>query len=153
MSQFYRIFARSEVLPAATEIEGAIAATGVPARCTWAAEGQTWYRGEVAVEDGEPFVLERWLAEEEGIRGELNSWAAYLETCENSPEHVALMERAIQARQLFTLSGPEGSADEALTERVCAALCRHLATVTQGFYQADGAGFFAADGTLLVREE
>ena len=41
---------------------------------------------------------------------------------------------------------------EGKIEQGCLALCRHLARETEGFYQVDGVGFFAADGTLLVRE-
>jgi hypothetical protein len=153
MSIFYRIFGSSDALPAARDVESCLAAAGAQACFAWMVEGEAWYHGEIAFAAGEPLVLERWLAEEEGIRGELNAWAAYLETCEHSPQQVALMERAIQARQLVTLCRPEDPDDETLVGRACAALCRHLAQATQGFYQADGAGFFAADGTLLVREE
>ncbi len=32
-------------------------------------------------------------------------------------------------------------------------ICRYLAHVTEGIYQIDGAGFFAADGRLLVSEQ
>jgi hypothetical protein len=39
-----------------------------------------------------------------------------------------------------------------LVERLCLTCCRHLAAVTDGVYQADHGGFFAADGTLLVPE-
>ena len=94
-----------------------------------------------------PLVLECFHADEEGIRAELNSWAAFLETCDG-PHHVRLMEKAIQTRQLFTLHDPT----EAGLDLACTTLCRHLATVTAGFYQIDGLGFFAADGTLLVEE-
>jgi hypothetical protein len=153
MSTFYRIFGSIDVIPAVRDVERCLAAAGVQARFSWETEGEAWYRAEIALAEPAPLVLERWLAEEEGIRGELNAWAAYLETCESSPEHVVLMERAIQTRQLFTLSRPEDQGDEAQAEHACAALCRHLAQATQGFYQADGAGFFAADGTLLVPEE
>jgi hypothetical protein len=90
--------------------------------------------------------LERYLAEEEGIRAELNSWAAWLETHENAPEHTHLMERMIQTAQLLTLHGGEGP------EQICIDLCRFLAGATAGVYQIDERGFFAADGTLLVVE-
>ena len=95
--------------------------------------------------DGAALQLERFLAEEEGIRAELNSWAAWLETRENAPEHVRLMERMIQTKQLFTLQSIEESAQ---AER----LCRFLAEITLGVYQIDVRGFFAADGVLLVPE-
>ena len=98
---------------------------------------------------GRPITVERFGADEEGIRAELNSWAAYLETHESSPHHLPLMERTIQSRQLFTVERPD---DEASSARLCEALCRHLAGQTGGFFQVDEQGFFAADGTLLVGE-
>ncbi len=113
-----------------------------------------WYRvfGSLDAEPswigkGGSILLERYSADEEGIRAELNSWAAYLETC-GGPHHVYLMERTIQARHLFTLHDP--TKDE--LDSGCVALCRHLAIETAGFYQIDAIGFFDADGTLLVAE-
>jgi hypothetical protein len=97
-------------------------------------------------------VVERWLADEEGIRAELNAWAAYLETCEYSPHHGPLMERCVQTGQLFVIRKPVDCADEARVGRVCDALCRRLAGMTGGFYQADGEGVYEADGEMLVRE-
>ena len=95
-----------------------------------------------------PLVLERYRADEEGIRAELNSWAAFLETCDG-PHHIPLMERTIQTRQLFTLHNPTGDVG---LDRECHRLCQLLARITAGFYQADSLGFFDADGTLLVEE-
>jgi hypothetical protein len=152
MALWYRIFGARDVLPAPAEVEAYLAGAGVHARIAWDGDEQGWYRAEIAAGECTPLVLERWLADEEGIRAELNTWAAFLETCDSSPHHAALMERAIQTRQLFTLRRPIDPADEALVERVCVALVRHLAAITGGFYQADGQGFFAAEGTLLVRE-
>src|SRR4051794_5583725 len=113
-----------------------------------------WYRvfgssdtPPAPVPAGGPLLLERFTSEEEGIRAELNSWAAHLETCDHSPHHVRLMERAIQTKQLFTLESPSDAPDPA-----CVDLCRRLATETAGFYQIDGVGFFDADGTLLVED-
>jgi hypothetical protein len=153
MSVWYRIFGSLDLVPAPVDVAACLAGQGMAAGIAWAADGEAWYRAEIATGEGEPLLLERWLAEEEGIRGELSTWAAYLETCEHSPHHVALMERAIQTRQLFTLCLPDDRGDEGLLIRACAALARHLAQATQGFYQIDGEGFFAADGTLLVSEE
>ena len=41
----------------------------------------------------------------------------------------------------------------AVTKGFGADVCRFLARATDGIYQIDGQGFFAADGTLLVTEE
>jgi hypothetical protein len=111
-----------------------------------------WYRifgsldAAPALAVAPPLALECFSADEEGVRAELNSWAAFLETCDG-PNAVPLMERAIQTRFLFTLHDPTGEFD-----RDCVALCRQLAHATAGFYQIDDVGFFDADGTLLVSE-
>ena len=112
-----------------------------------------WYRvfGSLDTSAGlgvsAPLLLECFRADEEGIRAELNSWAAILETCDG-PHHIPLMERTIQTKQLFTLHDPTDGA-----RLVCVSLCQHLAAVTAGFYQIDDIGFFDADGTLMVKEQ
>ena len=108
-----------------------------------------WFRAELVVA-GTTLELERFLSSEEGVRAELNSWAAHLEACGDGPEYVRLMERIIQTRQLFTVGRPDDAPD---LDGVCVALCRFLAEATDGVYQTDGRGFFGADGTLLVRDE
>jgi hypothetical protein len=152
MTLWYRVFGRSDALPAPTAIQHHLASLGLTVAARFAGDEEGWFRAELAFGDGSPLCLERFLADEEGIRAELNSWAAFLETCDYSPHSAALMERAIQTRQLFTLRKPIDQPDEVLLDRLCTALCRHLAGATDGFYQADGQGFFEADGNLLVHE-
>ncbi len=138
---WYRVFAALDTVPSPAGMEACLAGPGV--HCSFAADEAGWYRAELAGAAGSA-VIERFTADEEGIRAELNAWAGYLETKEAGPQQTALMERAIQARQLFTIETEE--------ERLGEALCRHLASVTDGFIQADERGFFAADGTLLVAD-
>jgi hypothetical protein len=138
---WYRIFAALDTVPSPAGIEACLGA-----RCSFDADETGWYRAELRCGE-ETISVERFLADEEGIRAELNAWAAYLETKEDSPHHLRLMERVIQARQLLTVEVPDDQG--ALGE----ALCRHLAAVTDGFFQADDRGFFAADGSLFVGEE
>jgi hypothetical protein len=152
MSLFYRVFAATDAVPAPAGIEGCLAGPGVDVAARFEEDEGGWYRAELTLGGGAPLLLERWLADEEGLRAELSSWAAYLETLDYSPNAAPLMERAIQARQLFTLRRPIDHPNEALLERACLALCRFLAMETAGFYQADDRGFFAADGAVLVQE-
>jgi hypothetical protein len=152
MARWYRIFASRDGAPELAGIEACLAGPGAGAQLSCSADASGWYRVDVVL-GSTSLVLERFLAEEEGIRGELNTWAAWLETCEDSPQHAALMEHTIQARQLFTLCRPSDGADEPLIERVCEMLAQHLAQASEGFYQVDDLGFFAADGTALVREQ
>jgi len=88
--------------------------------------------------------------DEEGIRAQLNSWAAWLETVESNPNHVWLMQHMISTRQLYTLC-PVGH-DRPEIAPLCVAACQFLASETGGVYQVDGEGFFAADGQFLIAE-
>jgi hypothetical protein len=115
-------------------------------------DGDGWYAARLTIKGIGSLWLERFLADEEGIRAELNSWAAWLETCESNPVHANLMERMIQTRELVTISSKASSGDPALVEPWCEELSRFLAAATGGIWQADGVGLLAADGTLLVEE-
>lgn len=144
MTPWYRIFGRTDQVPAPADIEACLTGAG-PFFSNVFADETGWYRAEIRTASGPTLVLERWLADEEGIRAELNSWAAFLETCEHSFHSRSLMEQVIQSRQLITLSA-EGD-----SHRLCTLLCQLLARTSDGFYQVDDEGFFSADGDLLVR--
>jgi hypothetical protein len=107
-----------------------------------------WFRAELVVTGAAPLELERFLSTEEGVRAELNSWAAHLETCGEGSQYILLMERMIQTKQMFTIGDPTGANSE-----LCMALCHYLAETIAGVYQIDGRGFFAADGSLLIEDE
>jgi hypothetical protein len=151
MDEWYRVFGRSDALPAPAAIEAHLAGLGLSVRAVFRHEGEQWFQAEITCGYGPPVYVERFLAEEEGVRNELNAWAAYLETCD-CPQHVALMERTIQSRQLFTLRQPSEHAEAEEVDRLCVELSRFLAQATDGFYQVDEAGFFAADGAQLATE-
>ncbi len=153
MSRWYRVFGAGEEQPAAAALLEHLRGLGVDAPPHVRGDDEGWTSAAVVLAEGvSPLVVECFLASEEGIRAELNGWAAWLETCDYSPNHVALMERVVQARQLYALRRPLDHADEVRLERVCEGVCRFLAGATGGVYQLDGEGFFAADGTLLLRE-
>jgi len=82
----------------------------------------------------------------------LNAHAADLETRDYSPNAGPLMRHVIQAQQLVTLRKPIDAPDEVALDRVLTEACRFLAARTDGVYQIDDLGWFAADGTLLVQE-
>jgi hypothetical protein len=145
---WYRVFGGSSRMPAPSDILAFLLRQDAAASGEFAADDSGWYQADVLI-DGRPLQMERYLADEQGIRAELNSWAAWLETREDAPEHLRLMERIIQTAQLFTLQCRDESAN---ADRVGVALCRYLAENTAGVYQIDGRGFFAADGRLLVSE-
>lgn len=144
-----RVFGSLDAVPDPAGMTGCLAGAGT---ISFVADETGWYRAEVVCGDGSPITMERYLAEEEGIRAELNSWAGYLETLDYSPNHTALMERTIQTRQLITIRKPIDHGNEALVDRLCVALAGHLAKVMEGFYQVDAKGFFTPEGELLVAE-
>lgn len=140
MRRWIRVFAASDAIPDAAGLAACLAGEALPA----ATEAPPWYRLELSRPDGPSVVLERWLADEEGMRGELNGWAGYLETFAPDSRAVVLMERTIQARQLITLQADD--------ETDGLRLARWLASLDGSFYHVEGGGFFAADGTMLLAE-
>jgi hypothetical protein len=146
---WYRIFGSTDGEPSPAAILDHLNGPGVAVSGKFHGDGD-WFGAELVVAGKTPLGLERFLASEEGIRAELNSWAAWLETCAPPAEQARLMERMIQARQLFTLQRPD---DAEAAGPVCEALCQYLARATDGMYQIDGRGLFAADGTLLAEEK
>lgn len=151
MGLWYRVFGRSDCEVTRDAIWCCLAEEGATVAADFTGDG-AWVRAEVRFAPSTPLHLERFTADEEGIRAELNAWAAFLETCDYEARHAELMERVVQTRQLFTLRRPIDAANEVLVERLCVSLCRLLAEQTDGVWQADDEGFFAANGTLLLQE-
>jgi hypothetical protein len=142
---WYRIFGTSDVEPEPAVLLQYLRERGIE-EGKFRGDEEGWFAAEFRIRGGGSIELNRFLSTEEGIRNELNTWAAWLETAEDNPNHVRLMQHMIGTRQLFTL---EVMADD---EVPVEDLCRFLAQATEGVYQVDGQGFFAADGTLLVQE-
>jgi len=145
---WYRIFGSRAEIPTEAAIREFLAGQCASVSGQFATDETGWYQADLQV-DGIRLQLERYRADESGIRAELNSWAAWLETREDVPAHAALMERMIQTTQMFTL---QSSSSIPQIDSVCVALCRFLAENTAGVYQVDGQGLFAADGRLLLAE-
>jgi len=153
MTLWYRVFGTSDVEPAPEAVLGHLQGLDAAVRANFSGDEQGWFRAELyLVPAAEPVHLDRYLAVKEGIRGELNAWAAWLETAEHSPHHRRLMQHMVSTTQLFTLPRPAGAEKDSPVDRLCTGLCRFLAATTAGVYQVDQQGFFTADGTLLVPE-
>jgi hypothetical protein len=157
MSQWFRVFARGATAVEPAALLEHLHGQGFAVAGHFRGDDRGWFRAELLIaDDAPPIVLERYLADEEGVRLELNSWAAWLEELEANTHALPLMERLIVTKEVFTLHQPSEDADDvedmAPAERLCLTCCRYLAAVTDGVYQADHHGFFAADGTLLVPE-
>jgi hypothetical protein len=149
---WYRVFALTEVEPQPEALRAFLQTLDRDARVQFHADHQGWFAADIQVPGEETGIrLERFLSTEEGIRGELNTWAAWLESQESNPHVGRLMQHMISTKQIFTLQEDPTCGDEAA--EVCTALCGFLARLTDGVYQADAQGFLDAEGLLLVPEE
>jgi hypothetical protein len=131
---WFRVFVPTEAMPQPAAIQALLG--GVPLDVKGDDLGWT------SIDAGE-LRMARYLTDEDDLRDELDAWAAVAESWGDA---AGLMGRIIATRQLITLHGPDGAA--AILEDVA----RRLATATDGFYHADGRGFFAADGSTLLGE-
>lgn len=145
---WYRVFGTSEQAPQPEELLQHLHQAGLPVTGHFRGDDQGWFRAKLVPEHAPPLTLNRYLATEEGIRADLNGWAAWLETVEHSP----LMQHMVSTLQLFTMRRPIDYPDDEFVERLGLTLCRFLAAATQGVYQIDNQGFFAADGELLLKD-
>jgi hypothetical protein len=163
MTMWFRIFGTNQVQPEpAAFLEHIRRETGYDIEGKFSADEQGWFRAELDMDHGMLLLtIDHYLAEEKGIRAELNTWAAWLETMEHDPNHGMLMQHMIRTSQVFTFQGPT-EAESVLPGTQCLYLeiCGFLARVTEGVYQADGDGlfgsgdgFYSADGALLLKEE
>jgi hypothetical protein len=141
---WYRVFARSaEPVPPAVVLADLVQG-GAPVQGHFQADEHGWYRCELATVP--PVAVECFRVFEEGVRPELQSWAAYLETLESSYSQ-EFMEAVNAAAQVFTAQLPDARAAELLKQ-----LCGNLARAADGVYQIDGEGFFWSNGALALGE-
>lgn len=148
-----RVFGRDDAHVTAAELVQHLHAAGLPVEPHFRGDDLGWTAGELRLPGlNTPVTLDRYLTAEDDIRDELNAHAAELETWDYSPTAAGLVEHVALTKQLVVLRRPVDAADEVALEKVLTAACRYLAARTGGVYQIDGQGWFAADGTLLVRE-
>jgi len=147
---WYRVFGRSEINPEPASLAEHLHAAGLLVEPHFKGDDLGWTSGELRLPTG-TVVLERYLTKQDDLRDDLNAYAAMLETRDDSPNNGMLMQHAIQTKQLITLCKSIDEADET-TERLLEATCRFLALATDGVYQIDDKGWFAASGELLLRE-
>lgn len=153
MGTWFRVFGTSDVqldLVALTETVQTLA----PGLYALFEDGERgWHRAEIQWPDGAmALVVERFWRDEEGIRDELQAWAAWVETCEDNPHHERLMQLLTSTQQVFTLRSVPEQHDAGGLDQVCQAICQYLARATEGVYQVDQQGFFDMNGTLLLPE-
>jgi hypothetical protein len=144
-----RVFASTESAPNPDELAERLGALGHVADAKAEADERGWFHIELATECG-AIAIDRYLADE-GIRDDLNTWAAWLEI--HAGAHAErLMQHTISTQQLIVvhLRRPDPPPEAAL-------LLHHVLTclsrAADGVYQIDGHGFFDECGTLLVAED
>lgn len=148
-----RVFSIKEVAPDPAKLLEHLQGQGFAVRGDFGGDALGWFRADLRLEgEAEPIPLHRYLATEEDLRDDLNSWAAWLETVDNNRQARRLMQQMIGAAQVFTFQlEPDLDEDEPPLQLALAA-CKYLAQETQGVYQVDHKGFYAPNGTLLVPE-
>jgi hypothetical protein len=150
---WYRVFGLDETEPSPAALAEHLHAAGLPVEPHFKGDDLGWTSGELRLPaGGTPVYLERYLAGTDEIRDDLNAHAAELETCTYSSNHGRLMQHAIQTKQLITLRKPIDAADEVMLDKVLEESCRFLAAATNGVYQVDGRGWYAASGEQLLQE-
>src|SRR5262245_22144762 len=148
-----RVFGRNDVTPDPAALLAHLQSVGLPAAGQFRGDDLGWTGGELIVQpSATPVYVERYLTATDDLRDDLSARAGWLETQDHEPRHRALMEHVIATRQLITIRRPLDHSDEVMLERLCITVCQWLAAQTDGIYQIDGEGFFAADGSLLMRE-
>lgn len=152
MGLWMRVFARSEGTPDPVLLAEKVAGWLPGATCHFQGDASGWFHLEIKPPKGGPIQVDRYHVEEEGIRRDLNTWAAWVETCDYCPDAPALMERIIQSRQFFTVMRSLDTPDETGTENLCSGLCQLLAANLDGMWQADNQGLKSASGDLLLQE-
>lgn len=145
MATWTRVFGSNEREPEGGAVLQHLHERGHEFQARFHGDDQGWFRLVLHTEDGIVNV-ERYLATEADVRQELNTWAAWLETRADNPHHLQLMSRIIASPQVVTIEAAESGSDLARD------LTQWLANLVEGVYQIDGAGFFAANGTMLVAE-
>jgi len=152
MPLWYRVFGRSPTPVEPAAVGDFLRSLNVPATAEFEPDHSEWVSAAIRLADATEIHVERFRAEEEGIRTELNTWAAFLETCDYSPNNVPLMEQMIQTSQLFTVRRPADVANEVAVEGLCCRIAGFLARTVDGVYQVDEEGFYDATGRLILPE-
>jgi hypothetical protein len=144
---WFRVFGTNDRTPEPAALLEQLQGLGVEVSAQFRGDDQGWFSAALIC-NGVGVVLDRFLVNEESLRSELNTWAAWLETVADNPNHGPLMQHVIGTKQLFTLEYPTNHAP-----MWPSFLCQFLAQATAGVYQVDRLGFFGADGTLLLPED
>lgn len=149
---WHRVFGGNQAEPAPAELLEHLHRQGFEVSGNFHGDDQGWFSAEIIRADGAaPVRIERYFSLEEGIRAELNSWGAWLETLTDGNQYAEpLMRQMVSTAQVFTLRQPVRISDVWRSTPLCWEACLFLAQATDGVFQIDGRGFFDSEGNLLV---
>lgn len=147
---WYRVFCRSthEVKP--DELLNQLSPHSVVGQ--FKGDDLGWTMAEFQFGKGTPVYADRYLTNEDSLRDDLNTWAAYLETLDYSDKRFELMEHVIQSQQLVTVRKPLDHANEVAVEEVCRTICQAIAAAADGIYQIENEAWYSASGECLLKE-
>ena len=94
-------------------------------------------------------TIDHFLTSEKGVRAEINTWAAWLE----SKQQFDLMERIIQVKQILSFEVTPEMEDNVSDLLVYKRLALALAALAEGVVHMDAVGLLESDGTLLIEDE
>lgn len=153
---WYRVFGLSGHPVSAAALLAHLRGQGWSVATTVQGGDTDWSHLDLVHPDGpDPVAVDRYHVGKDSLRNELNTWAAWLETREDDPNHARLLDAMTRTVQVFTLrqeDQPDDCDRTGKVQRLCLAACAWLAGAADGVYQADGLGFFTADGHLLLIE-
>lgn len=142
METLARVFGTNETEPDPQALLQFLAGLGWNAEGHFHGDEQGWFRLDFG--DDETMRVERYLGSEEGMRAELNTWAAWVEASGEDANRAELMRILISTKQVMVLHN--------FPPQWAGQVSSYLARQTDGICQADGAGFFDADGNLWLPE-
>jgi len=148
-----RVFALSEAMPQPANLQRFLGETGCDAPLAVTGDDLGWLAIEIEpVEPASTLRIERYLTDDDELRDELDTWAAFVESRSDSASTTILMQRIVSTRQLFTVRVIPfvGATNTILTIEPIA---RWFARETDGIYQIDGRGFLTAAGELLMPDD
>jgi hypothetical protein len=148
-----RVFGTNEIEPDPKSIADILQSSDASNVASFQRDEHGWFVATLRAPEGATLLqANRYLASEEGIRSELNAWAAWLETQEEQGRAGGvsplseLMLQVISTKQLFTIDATRVFGGDLIQ------LCQFLARETAGVYQVDGMGFFDQNGACLLAE-
>lgn len=149
MAGWFRVFLLQEDGPKPSEIMGCLQDFLPEANGKFRTDEDGWFQLILTHPSVGELVMDHFLTLEKGIRSEINTWAAWLE----SKQQFDLMERIIQVKQILSFEVTPEMEDNALDTLVFKRIALNLAALAQGFVHIDGCGFLEPDGTLLIEDE